>query len=74
MTARRIATLDGIRGLAILLVLAGHIATYDGRSDALRLVAAHARAACCLCGANPSLVGLDEQRYLATHACGGDAA
>ena len=54
--------------------LAGHIATYDGRSDALRLVAAHARAACCLCGTNPSLVGLDEQRYLATHACGGDAA
>lgn len=37
MTSRRIATLDGIRGLAILLVLAGHIATnYQPLDENLR--------------------------------------
>ncbi|HKQ67746.1 MAG TPA: HesA/MoeB/ThiF family protein [Polyangiaceae bacterium] len=41
----------------------GHVATFDGRSDALRLVAFRRREHCPLCGREPSIHDLDETRY-----------
>jgi molybdopterin/thiamine biosynthesis adenylyltransferase len=41
----------------------GSIATYDGRRDALRVVAVRRRSACPLCGDAPALHDLDPRRY-----------
>ena len=43
----------------------GAIYTYDGRSDQLRRVSLAGRAACALCGKGPSIMEIDEARYLA---------
>lgn len=43
----------------------GAICTYDGRSDQLRRVAIAGRAACALCGSDPSIMEIEEARYLA---------
>jgi molybdopterin/thiamine biosynthesis adenylyltransferase len=44
--------------------LAGKIATFDGRTDELRLVSIPRRAGCALCGINPSIFELVESRYI----------
>ncbi|HYQ17219.1 MAG TPA: HesA/MoeB/ThiF family protein [Polyangiaceae bacterium] len=46
----------------------GSLYTYDGRSDRLRQVAAGARADCPLCGSSPSVLEIDESRYV-TPSC-----
>ncbi len=46
----------------------GSLYTYDGATDRLRRVAAAARPDCPLCGASPSLLDIDEERYL-TPSC-----
>jgi molybdopterin/thiamine biosynthesis adenylyltransferase len=43
----------------------GALYTYDGRRDNLRQVTASARRDCPLCGSSPSIVDIDEARYLA---------
>jgi adenylyltransferase/sulfurtransferase len=43
--------------------LAGKIATFDGLSDELRLVGIPARTSCPLCGSEPTIHDLDENRY-----------
>lgn len=43
----------------------GHIFAYDGKLDRLRSVAVTGRTDCPLCGARPSIVDIDEARYLA---------
>jgi molybdopterin/thiamine biosynthesis adenylyltransferase len=44
--------------------LSGHIATFNGRTDALRLVRIARRDGCPLCGHHPTITDLDETRYL----------
>jgi molybdopterin/thiamine biosynthesis adenylyltransferase len=44
--------------------LAGHVATFDGRTDELRLVKVARRDDCVLCGRAPTIVDLIETRYL----------
>jgi len=44
--------------------LTGHVATFDGRRDELRLVEVARRASCPLCGPHRSIFTLDEARYL----------
>jgi molybdopterin/thiamine biosynthesis adenylyltransferase len=44
--------------------LRGKIATFDGRTDALRLVPIARRLDCVLCGRAPSIVDLAETRYI----------
>lgn len=46
----------------------GWLYTYDGRTDRLRQVPAAPRGDCALCGAAPSLLDIDEARYL-TPSC-----
>jgi len=43
----------------------GNIFTYDGKLDRLRRVAVTARSDCALCGERPSIVDINEARYLA---------
>lgn len=43
----------------------GSIFSYDGKLDRLRRVAVTGRSDCPLCGARPSIVDIDEARYLA---------
>lgn len=43
----------------------GNIFTYDGKLDRLRSVAVTARSDCPLCGERPSIVDINEARYLA---------
>jgi hypothetical protein len=43
--------------------LAGKIATFDGLRDELRLIGVPARAACPLCGSEPTIHDLSETRY-----------
>jgi adenylyltransferase/sulfurtransferase len=43
--------------------LLGHVATFDGKTDALRLVAIAKRPGCPLCGNKPTILDLDETRY-----------
>lgn len=43
----------------------GVIFTYDGKSDSLREVTVSARAACPLCGGNPTIFDTEESRYTA---------
>jgi adenylyltransferase/sulfurtransferase len=55
--------------LAIDLLLGGpapfgRVHTYDGRRDRLRAVNVAARASCPLCGASPSLLDIDAERYV----------
>lgn len=47
----------------------GFIHTFDGRTDRLRTVAVKARPTCPLCGESPTVVDLDEARYVAP-SCG----
>ena len=49
----------------------GFILTYDGLTDRLRRVGVRPRPDCPLCGAEPTLIELDESRY-AGPACGPD--
>lgn len=44
--------------------LTGHIATFDGQRDELRLVAIAPRESCPLCGPSRTIFSLDEARYL----------
>lgn len=44
--------------------LTGHIATFDGQRDTLRLVEIAPREGCPLCGPSRTIFGLDEARYL----------
>jgi molybdopterin/thiamine biosynthesis adenylyltransferase len=44
--------------------LAGKVATFDGRTDELRLVSIPRRAGCPLCGEHPSIFELVENRYI----------
>jgi molybdopterin/thiamine biosynthesis adenylyltransferase len=46
----------------------GVLFTYDGKSDHLREVSIPARPNCALCGENPSIFGVEESRYTATHS------
>jgi len=46
----------------------GSLYTYDGRSDRLRQVTAAARTDCPLCGSSPSVLEIDESRYV-TPSC-----
>jgi molybdopterin/thiamine biosynthesis adenylyltransferase len=43
--------------------LFGHVATFDGKADALRLVAIPRRNDCPLCGSEPTITDLVETRY-----------
>src|SRR6185436_9395979 len=43
--------------------LFGHVATFDGKTDTLRLVAIAQRTGCPLCGSEPSITDLVETRY-----------
>jgi molybdopterin/thiamine biosynthesis adenylyltransferase len=43
--------------------LFGHVATFDGKADALRLVAIPRRNGCPLCGSEPTITDLVETRY-----------
>jgi adenylyltransferase/sulfurtransferase len=49
--------------------LAGKIATFDGRTDALRLVALARRRSCPLCGDDPSIFDLAPSRYTGAAVC-----
>jgi adenylyltransferase/sulfurtransferase len=42
----------------------GQVWTLDGKTDRLRRHAIQARASCALCGPEPSIVNIDESRYL----------
>jgi molybdopterin/thiamine biosynthesis adenylyltransferase len=53
--------LDAANGQARL---SGKIATFDGRADELRLVSIARRASCPLCGDEPSIFELVENRYI----------
>jgi adenylyltransferase/sulfurtransferase len=43
--------------------LFGYVATFDGKTDALRLVPIAKRGSCPLCGNEPTILDLDETRY-----------
>jgi len=43
--------------------LFGHVATFDGKADSLRLVAIPQRKGCPLCGSEPSIKDIVENRY-----------
>jgi adenylyltransferase/sulfurtransferase len=43
--------------------LFGHVATFDGKSDLVRLVAIARRTGCPLCGSHPTITDLAEARY-----------
>ena len=58
--------LDAASGRACLR---GQIATFDGRSDALRLVRIARRRGCPLCGEEPSIFDLAESRYIGAAVC-----
>jgi len=61
--------IGGIAAEMALLAAAGHtrlfgrIATFDGKADALRLVAIPPRKGCPLCGSEPTITDLVETRY-----------
>jgi molybdopterin/thiamine biosynthesis adenylyltransferase len=45
----------------------GRVATFDGKTDELRLLAVARRADCVLCGVSPSILDLVEKRYTGGH-------
>jgi adenylyltransferase/sulfurtransferase len=49
--------------------LLGHIATFDGRTDELRLVPIARRRGCPLCGEQPSIFDLAPSRYMGAALC-----